>query len=93
LASALEVPAPTLCTLVDRAFVGPGWAFESKFDDLRFLDRFYGRGMTLLSRNNRPQEALFPEEDRRRRPGQVGECNGNRSGSDRHAARRVQRQA
>src|SRR4051812_39233693 len=56
-----DVPAPMLCTLVDRAFDSPDWAFEPKFDGLRVLARFDGQAVTLLSRNNRPQEARFPE--------------------------------
>ncbi len=56
-----EAPAPMLCTLVDRPFDSPEWAFEPKFDGLRILARFDGRDVTLLSRNNKPQEARFPE--------------------------------
>src|SRR4051812_3268179 len=56
-----DAPAPMLCTLVDRAFDGPEWTFEPKFDGLRTLARFDGRDLTLLSRNNKPQEARFPE--------------------------------
>ena len=50
-----------LCTLVDKAFDGPRWTFEPKFDGLRILARFDGEDLTLLSRNNKPQEARFPE--------------------------------
>src|SRR4051794_4826733 len=56
-----DAPAPMLCTLVDAAFDSPDWTFEPKFDGLRVLARFDGRGVTLLSRNNKPQESRFPE--------------------------------
>jgi ATP-dependent DNA ligase len=48
-------------TLVDRPFDDPDWIFEPKFDGLRVLARFDGRALTLLSRNGRPQEGLFPD--------------------------------
>ena len=54
-------PAPMLCTLVDHAFDSDEWIFEPKFDGLRILARFDGKGVMLLSRNNKPQEARFPE--------------------------------
>ena len=60
-ASMPTAPAPMLCTLVDRAFDSPDWIFEPKFDGLRILARFDGREVTLLSRNNKPQELRFPE--------------------------------
>ncbi len=60
-ASMPPAPAPMLCTLVDRAFDSPDWIFEPKFDGLRILARFDGRDVTLLSRNNKPQELRFPE--------------------------------
>ncbi|MDB5352181.1 MAG: ykoU [Planctomycetota bacterium] len=50
-----------LCTFVDKAFDGPKWTFELKLDGLRIFVRFDGRDLTLLSRNNKPQEARFPE--------------------------------
>jgi bifunctional non-homologous end joining protein LigD len=50
-----------LCTLVDAAFDGPDRTFEPKFDGLRVLARFDGDSLTLLSRNNKPQESRFPE--------------------------------
>src|SRR5947209_14059482 len=56
-----EAPAPMLCTLVDVAFDSPDWTFELKFDGLRVLARFDGDSLTLLSRNNKPQESRFPE--------------------------------
>ena len=37
------------------------WTFEPKLDGLRVLARFDGRDLTLLSRNDKPQEARFPE--------------------------------
>jgi bifunctional non-homologous end joining protein LigD len=48
-------------TLVDRPFDHPGWIFEPKFDGLRVHVRFDGRDVTLLSRNDRPQEGMFPD--------------------------------
>jgi bifunctional non-homologous end joining protein LigD len=60
-ASMPAAPAPMLCTLVDRAFDSPKWIFEPKFDGLRILARFDGQDVTLVSRNNKPQELRFPE--------------------------------
>lgn len=57
-----------LCTLVDKAFDGARWTFEPKFDGLRILARFDGEALTLLSRNNKPQEARFPEIGEALRP-------------------------
>jgi ATP-dependent DNA ligase len=48
-------------TLVDRPFDYPDWVFEPKLDGLRVLPRFDGRNLTLLSRNDKPQEAAFPD--------------------------------
>jgi bifunctional non-homologous end joining protein LigD len=48
-------------TLVDRPFDHPGWIFEPKLDGLRVLVRFDGRNLSLLSRNDKPQEAAFPD--------------------------------
>jgi bifunctional non-homologous end joining protein LigD len=48
-------------TLVEGPFDHPGWIFEPKFDGLRVLARFDGRDLTLLSRNDKPQESLFPD--------------------------------
>ena len=56
-----EVPAPMLCTLVAEPFDDPDWVFEPKFDGLRVLASFDGRELTMLSRNGKPQDALFPE--------------------------------
>ena len=52
-----------LCTLVAKPFDHPAWIFEPKFDGLRLLGRFDGRHLVLLSRNNQPQNRLFPEID------------------------------
>ncbi len=52
---------PMAATLVDAPFDHPGWIFEPKFDGLRVLVRFDGRDLTLLSRNDKPQEAMFPD--------------------------------
>src|SRR4051812_27825434 len=56
-----DAPVPMLCTLVDAAFDSPDWTFEPKLDGLRVLARFDGSKLTLLSRNNKPQESRFPE--------------------------------
>ena len=56
-----DAPAPMLCTLIDAAFDSPEWTFEPKLDGLRILARYDGDSLTLLSRNNKPQEARFPE--------------------------------
>src|SRR4051812_32695686 len=52
---------PMTATLVDRPFDHPDWIFEPKFDGLRVLTQFDGGDLTLLSRNDRPQEAIFPD--------------------------------
>lgn len=52
---------PMLVTLVEKAFDDPNWIFENKLDGLRVICRFDGRRLTLLSRNDLPQEASFPE--------------------------------
>src|SRR3954447_5957119 len=48
-------------TLVDGPFNHPDWIFEPKFDGLRVLVRFDGRDLRLLSRNDKPQEGMFPD--------------------------------
>ncbi len=48
-------------TLVDEPFDHADWIFEPKFDGLRILIRFDGRNLTLLSRNDKPQEFVFPD--------------------------------
>jgi bifunctional non-homologous end joining protein LigD len=48
-------------TLVEGPFDHPGWIFEPKLDGLRVLARSDGSKVTLLSRNDKPQEATFPE--------------------------------
>jgi DNA ligase D-like protein (predicted ligase)/DNA ligase D-like protein (predicted 3'-phosphoesterase)/DNA ligase D-like protein (predicted polymerase) len=53
--------APMAATLVDRPFDHPDWVFEPKFDDLRVQVRFDGRSLSLLSRNDKPQEVMFPD--------------------------------
>jgi bifunctional non-homologous end joining protein LigD len=50
-----------MATLVDAAFDHPDWIFEPKFDGLRVLVRFDGRNLTLISRNDKPQEGVFPD--------------------------------
>jgi bifunctional non-homologous end joining protein LigD len=54
-------PKPMLCTLVAEPFDNPAWIFEPKLDGLRVLGRFDGRDLTLLSRNNQPQNFQFPD--------------------------------
>src|SRR5438876_3858264 len=56
-----SAPLPMLATLVAEPFDNPAWIFEPKFDGLRVLARFDGRELTLLSRNNKPQNFQFPE--------------------------------
>jgi bifunctional non-homologous end joining protein LigD len=53
--------APTTATLVDSAFDDPNWIFEPKFDGLRVLVRFDGERLALVSRNEKPQEEMFPD--------------------------------
>src|SRR5262245_3730187 len=55
------VPELMLATLVDPSFDHPDWVFEPKFDGLRVLGRFDGRRLTLVSRNGKRQEAMFPD--------------------------------
>jgi bifunctional non-homologous end joining protein LigD len=50
-----------LCTLVAEPFDHPTWLFEPKYDGLRVLGRFDGHDLTLLSRNDQPQNFQFPE--------------------------------
>jgi DNA ligase D-like protein (predicted ligase) len=48
-------------TLVDAPFDDRDWIFEPKLDRLRVQARFDGQQLVLLSRNDKPQEALFPD--------------------------------
>ena len=50
-----------LVTLVETPFDDPRWIFENKLDGLRVICRFDGRRLVMLSRNDLPQEAAFPE--------------------------------
>src|SRR5436190_672424 len=52
---------PMLCTLVADPFDHDDWLFEPKYDGLRILGRFDGKKLTLLSRNNQPQNFQFPD--------------------------------
>src|SRR5437764_8382616 len=52
---------PMMATLVATPFDHPDWVFEPKFDGLRVLVYFDGRTVRLISRNNKPQEAMFPD--------------------------------
>jgi len=54
-------PTPMLATLVAEPFDNAAWIFEPKFDGLRVLAHFDGEELTLLSRNNKPQNFQFPE--------------------------------
>jgi bifunctional non-homologous end joining protein LigD len=56
-----EAPGLMLCTLISRPFDDPAWLFEPKFDGLRLLVRFDGRGLSLLSRNGKEQSVAFPD--------------------------------
>jgi bifunctional non-homologous end joining protein LigD len=56
-----QISQPMLCSLVDEAFDDPHWIFEPKYDGLRVICRFDGKQITLLSRNNKPQNFQFPE--------------------------------
>lgn len=55
------LPRPMLCTLIAEPFDDPGWIFEPKLDGLRVLIRFDGRKLTVLSRNQTPQNFQFPD--------------------------------
>src|SRR3954447_4989437 len=57
----LPAYSPMAATLLDEPFDHPNWIFEPKFDGLRVLARFDGGNLTLLSRNDKAQEALFPD--------------------------------
>jgi DNA ligase D-like protein (predicted ligase) len=50
-----------LCSLVAQAFDDPDWIFEPKLDGLRVIGTFDGKTISLLSRNDKPQELAFPD--------------------------------
>lgn len=52
---------PMMATLVTGPFDHPDWVFEPKFDGLRVLAYFDGRDVRLISRNDKPQESMFPD--------------------------------
>ena len=54
-------PQLMLCTLVQQPFDKANWIFEPKLDGLRVLCIFDGREWRLVSRNDKPQNAFFPE--------------------------------
>ena len=56
-----RAPSPMLCTLVAEPFNNKDWIFEPKYDGLRVLGVFDGQRLTLLSRNNQPQNLQFPD--------------------------------
>ncbi len=53
--------APCLATLTERRFSDPDWIFERKFDGVRCLAFRDGDEVRLLSRNQKPAEAHYPE--------------------------------
>ena len=48
-------------TLAADAFDDADWLYEPKFDGLRVLVYFDGRNVRLMSRNDKPQESMFPD--------------------------------
>src|SRR5438105_9352849 len=53
--------APMMATLVDEPFDDSAWVFEPKFDGLRVLVYYDGRNVRLVSRNDKPQDLMFPD--------------------------------
>jgi DNA ligase D-like protein (predicted ligase) len=53
--------APMLATLTDERFSREGWLFEPKWDGERCLAFRNGRGLRLLSRNQKPLNQRYPE--------------------------------
>ncbi len=51
---------PTLCTLVDHAPAGPGWAHEIKLDGYRALVRVEERSARVYTRSGHDWSARFP---------------------------------
>jgi bifunctional non-homologous end joining protein LigD len=56
-----EFVEPMKAKLVDSPPHGSGWIYELKFDGFRALAVKEGRSLTLLSRNEKPLTAKFPE--------------------------------
>jgi bifunctional non-homologous end joining protein LigD len=53
---------PMLATLTDQRFDDPGWIYERKFDGIRCLAvREDDGSVSLLSRNQQPMTATYPE--------------------------------
>jgi DNA ligase D-like protein (predicted ligase) len=50
-----------LATLVDQPFSDPNWIYETKFDGVRALAFRDGRGVRLLSRNQKLLNRAYPE--------------------------------
>ncbi len=50
-----------MATLVAEPIDRPDWVFEPKFDGLRVLTYFDGQTAHLISRNDKPQEGMFPD--------------------------------
>src|SRR5205807_2161685 len=50
---------PMLCSLVAEPFDDPNWIFEPKLDGLRVHCAYDGTNITLISRNNKPQNLQF----------------------------------
>jgi len=51
-------------TLTRERFAGPEWVFERKLDGIRLLAFRDGKTVRLLSRNQLPQNAAYPEYER-----------------------------
>jgi DNA ligase D-like protein (predicted ligase) len=59
-----RVPAwiePMAATLTRERFAGPEWVFERKLDGIRLLAFKDGNDVRLLSRNQLPQNAAYPQ--------------------------------
>ena len=54
-------PALMPCTLVAEPFDAPAWIFEPKLDGLRVLCWFDGSRLDVLSRQQKAQNAPFPD--------------------------------
>jgi bifunctional non-homologous end joining protein LigD len=52
---------PMAATLTRERFAGPEWVFERKLDGIRLLAFKQGGSVQLLSRNQLPQNAHYPE--------------------------------
>ncbi|MCB9787685.1 MAG: ATP-dependent DNA ligase [Deltaproteobacteria bacterium] len=50
-----------LATLTDERFSDPGWIYERKLDGVRCLAFRHGEELRLMSRNQKPMNATWPE--------------------------------